>query len=86
MPELARFYGIIIRMYYEDHNPPHFHAIYGEHSAEYNLQTLEVLQGSVPQRAHALVLEWATQHRQELMEDWELTRHGKEPKKIDPLP
>ncbi|MBI1812463.1 DUF4160 domain-containing protein [Candidatus Peregrinibacteria bacterium] len=52
----------------------------------YNLQTPEILEGSLPQRAHALVLEWSAQHRSELLEDWELTRQGKEPRKIDPLP
>lgn len=86
MPEIARFYGIIIRMYYRDHHPPHFHASYGEYIAEFSLQTMEVIDGKLPSRAMVLVLEWASLHRAELMEDWELTRAGKEPKKIDPLP
>ena len=85
MPEISRFFGIIIRMYFGDHNPPHFHAIYQEHTAEYDINTLTILNGYLPQRAHALVLEWASIHRTELLEDWKLASEMKEIKKIEPL-
>ncbi len=59
MPEICRFYGIIIRMYFGDHNPPHFHAEYQGKQAEYSIGTLEVIAGEISKRANALVLEWA---------------------------
>jgi hypothetical protein len=71
MPTLSEFFGILIRMYWDDHPPPHFHAIYGEHEAQYNIATLDVLHGSLPRRAHALVVEWASLHREELLKNWE---------------
>ena len=58
-------------MYYNDHMPPHFLAEYGEHEAIYEIDTLDVTRGGLPRRAHALVLEWATLHRNELRADWE---------------
>ena len=58
MPEISRFYGIIIAMYYNEHNPPHFHAKYGEFKAEIDIKTLQILKGEIPKRAKALVLEW----------------------------
>jgi hypothetical protein len=85
MPELSRFFGIIIRMYFGDHNPPHFHAIYQEDTAEYDINTLLIIRGSLPYRAHAMVLEWASLHREELLEDWKLAIEKKEIKKIEPL-
>ena len=85
MPEISRFFGIIIRMYFGDHNPPHFHAIYQEDSAEYDINTLTILNGSLSPRAHALVLEWASIHRTELLEDWKLASEMKEINKIEPL-
>jgi len=85
MPEISRFFGIIIRMYFGDHNPPHFHAIYQEDTAEYDINTLLIIRGSLPSRAHAMVLEWASLHREELMEDWKLAIEKKEIKKIEPL-
>lgn len=85
MPEIRRFYGIIIRMFYNDHNPPHFHVIYQEHEALYDINTLEQLEGSLPKRARALAIEWAMQHRQELMENWEKARHNIVLDKIEPL-
>jgi hypothetical protein len=57
MPEISRFYGILIKIYFIDHNPPHFHAEYGEYRAEYNIKTLEIIDGKLPGRANALVLE-----------------------------
>ncbi len=66
MPELSRFYGIIIRMFYGDHAPPHFHAVYQGEQIRVNIDTLEVMDGDMTRRARALVLEWAELHRAEL--------------------
>jgi hypothetical protein len=85
MPEISRFFGIIIRMYFGDHNPPHFHAVYQDTTAEYDINTLSVINGELPARAHAMVLEWASLHRDELLEDWRLASEMKEIKKIEPL-
>lgn len=85
MPEISRFYGIIIALYYNEHNPPHFHAKYGSFQAEIDIRTLQVIVGELPARAKALVLEWADEHRSELMEDWELARKMAELKPIEPL-
>jgi hypothetical protein len=85
MPEISRFFGIIIRMYFGDHNPPHFHAIYQDATAEYDIRTLEVIEGKLPNRAHSLVLEWASNHRNELLVDWQLASEMKEVKPIEPL-
>jgi hypothetical protein len=74
MPEISRFFGVVIRMFYNDHAPPHFHAEYGEHEALIEIDTLAVNQGELPRRVHAFVLEWASQHRDELRADWELAR------------
>lgn len=72
MPTISQFFGIIIRMYYDDHNPPHFHAYYGDDEAIISIETLVILDGSLPKRAKALVLEWADGHRDELLENWRL--------------
>ena len=85
MPELCRFFGIIIRMYYNDHDPPHFHAVYGENEALIEIDTLAVVRGELPRRALALVVEWAVLHRNELRRDWDLTRSGQTPAPIAPL-
>ena len=85
MPTISEFYGLIIRMYWNDHVPAHFHAIYAEHEAQYNITTLEIIRGKLPRRAHALVLEWATLNRSALMEDWQLCMSRQTPKKISPL-
>jgi hypothetical protein len=84
MPELARFFGIIIRMFYHDHHSPHFHARYGEFEAKYAVDTLEVI-GELPPRAHRMVLEWAHLHRNELYEAWDFARRGLPLNKIPPL-
>ncbi len=85
MPTISTFYGILIQMYWNDHAPPHFHALYGEFEALVSIQTLEVMEGTLPRRALSLVLEWAQEHRAELFEDWELCEHNQQPKKIRPL-
>ena len=79
MPVIARFYGIIIRMYFREHGVPHFHALYGEHVGVFAIQTLEKIEGELPQRADRLVREWATQHQSELQEMWDS-------RKFRPLP
>jgi len=85
MPELSRFYGIIIRMFYGDHLPPHFHAAYQGEEIKVNINTLEVIEGRMSRRAQALVLEWAALHRAELRQAWEQASTNKEPSKIAPL-
>lgn len=85
MPEICRFYGIIIRMYFRDHEPPHFHAEYQDGRAEYNIRTLELIAGKISKRANALVLEWASLHRGELMENWKKAQIPNKIDKIEPL-
>jgi len=86
MPEISRFYGIIIAMFWDEHNPPHFHARYGSHKAALEIETLRLLDGKLPPRALGLVVEWASQHREELMSNWEKARNQNPLEKIDPLP
>jgi hypothetical protein len=78
-------FGIVIGMYWDEHNPPHFHARYGEFEAIVGIESLGILQGSLPRRVKALVLEWAEEHRDELMADWSLCRQQQHPKPIQPL-
>ncbi len=86
MPKISMFFGIVIHMYVRgEHGPPHFHALYGEYEALIDIQKLAVLKGFLPRRALALVLEWANEHRVELMENWELCRAKQLPKTITPL-
>lgn len=85
MPTISAFFGILIRMYYDDHNPPHFHAYYGEHEAIIAIQTLEIMEGKLPKRALAMVLEWTVEHRQELLEDWDRAEQHLPLHKIEPL-
>ena len=85
MPELSRFFGIIIRMFYSDHEPAHFHAVYGEHEALIEIDTLLVMRGFIPRRALALVLEWAALHRDDLRSDWQRACAGDLLTPIEPL-
>jgi hypothetical protein len=85
MPEVTRFFGIVIRMYFSDHDPAHFHAQYGEYEAVVEIETLAVIRGDLPRRAVALVLEWAALHRHELRSDWERARVGTPLQAIAPL-
>ncbi len=85
MPEISRFFGIVIRMFFNDHEPAHFHAIYGEFEALIEVETLSVVRGSLPRRALALVLEWAVLHRTELFEVWQRACHGESLNEIQPL-
>jgi hypothetical protein len=72
MPILARFYGLIIKMYFQqsEHNPPHIHAVYGEYIGVINIQNCEMIEGDLPQKALALVTEWVQQHQADLLEIW----------------
>lgn len=86
MPTISQFFGILIHMYIRgEHNPPHFHALYVEHEVLVDIQTLEIIRGGLPRRAMAMVLEWAAEHRAELMEDWNLCRANQLPRPIRPL-
>ena len=85
MPEISRFFGIVIKMYFNDHQPPHFHAEYSGAKVEINIVTLEVLAGSLPRRAMTLVIEWAILHRDELRENWRLARAHETLLAIEPL-
>jgi hypothetical protein len=71
MPEISRFFGIVITMFFGDHAPAHFHARYGQHKASISIDSLAVLDGSLPPRVLGLVIEWATLHRTELKADWD---------------
>ena len=85
MPTLALFFGITVRMYYDDHPPPHFHAYYGGDSAQIVIETLEVLDGHLPRRALALVVEWALAHRPELRDNWNRAERYEALLPIEPL-
>lgn len=85
MPVISSFYGIIIYLYFEDHNPPHFHAKYNEYEALISIETLGIIKGDLPGKALALVVEWALLHREELIQGWDLTKQNKTPNKIEPL-
>jgi hypothetical protein len=85
MPTISEFFGILIRMYYDDHSPPHFHAYYGGHEAIVSIETMTVLEGALPRRAKALVIEWAVEHRQALLDDWQLAEQHQPLNKIEPL-
>ncbi len=85
MPELCRFAGIVIRMYYNDYPPPHFHAEYGDPKAKIEIKTLEVLRGQLPTRQRALVIEWATARESELLLAFERAMSHTPAGKIEPL-
>jgi len=85
MPEICRFFGVIIAIFYKEHGIPHFHAKYGEQTGIFSIADLRLLEGTLPKRVISLVLEWAFDHRTELLEDWELAKIGKPLKKINPL-
>ena len=85
MPTISTFFGVVIQMFRREHGPPHFHAIYAEHEAVIDIRELRVARGSLPRRALALVVEWAVEHRDELLEDWDLCSQLKPPKPILPL-
>jgi len=88
MPELSRFFGIIIRMYAEaiaPHHAPHFHAYYQNEVAIYSLEPIELISGSLPRRQQRFVEAWAELHQGELLNDWQLLQEGQKPRPIEPL-
>ncbi|MCL5098871.1 MAG: DUF4160 domain-containing protein [Candidatus Omnitrophica bacterium] len=85
MPELSRFYGIVIHMYYGDHPPPHFHAIYAGCRATIDIETLAFIDGHLPARARGLVIEWATLHQDDLREAFRRASALERPENIAPL-
>jgi len=85
MPRISYFSGVVIRMFFNDHLPPHFHAEYDDDEAVYEIETLEILRGRLPRRSHALVVEWATLHRAELRENWDRARRQVPVMEIEPL-
>ena len=86
VPRISSFYGITIAMYYREHGVPHFHAVYGEYKASIAIESLEPLGGYLPPRALRLIKQWASMHRQELHENWNLAERGEVLESIDPLP
>lgn len=85
MPEISRFYGIVIAIYHNDHPPAHFHIRYAGAKAKMGIDDLSILDGSVPTRVRALVVEWATLHREELRRNWDLARAQLPLVKVAPL-
>lgn len=87
MPELSRFLGIVIRMYFaeKEHNLAHFHAAYNEYEASFSIDPLEQIEGKLPPRIYGMVMEWALIHQKELMENWNRLKNEQATKKIKPL-
>jgi hypothetical protein len=85
MPTICRFYGILVQMYYDDHNSLYFHGIYGHNKAVIAIGDLAILEGDLPPKAVGLVMEWAKAHKGELMKEWEPARQSKTLFPIDPL-
>lgn len=85
MPRISQFYGVSIYMYYRDHQPAHFHAIYGEYEGIIDIETASVLEGRLPRRAESLVTEWAMLHRDELRRNWDLARASLPLEPVPPL-
>lgn len=85
VPEISRFFGIVIQMFAKDHVPPHFHASYGGFHGHIRIDPVVLLHGRLPPRVFALIVEWATLHRDELLSNWERLRQGELPEPIAPL-
>ncbi|MBD1876447.1 DUF4160 domain-containing protein [Nodosilinea sp. FACHB-131] len=81
MPEITRFYGIIIKVFFGDHPPPHFHAIYGEYNALVSIESLKIIEGDLPGRAQKMVTDWAAMYQQDLLKMW----NDQEFRKLPPL-
>jgi hypothetical protein len=79
MPIIARFYGIVIKMFYNEHGVPHFHAVYCEYNAVYEIKGIEMIEGDLPIRAQRLVREWAEENKEELLKMWETKSFHKLP-------
>jgi len=85
MPEISRFLGIVIYMYFNDHNPPHFHAVYNDYQASILINTLGLMEGKLPPKVMSLVIEWAQEHQEELLENWNSIKETGQYRKIKPL-
>jgi hypothetical protein len=85
MPEISRFLGIIITMYYNDHPPPHFHVRYNQQKAIIDLKNLSILEGKLSPKVLGLVIEWAALHQTELLENWQLARENQPLNRVQPL-
>ena len=87
MPTISMFFGIVIRMYCDkaEHNPPHFHAYYQDHTATVDINSCEIITGKLPPKQAKLVLAWTELHKEELLADWQLASNGELPFKIEPL-
>ena len=85
MPEISRFFGIVISMRFREHQPPHFHVEYGDDEAAIDIRTLTVLDGHLSSRALGMVIEWASQHQSELSDLWELAQNQQPLYKVSPL-
>lgn len=86
MPEISRFYGIVIRMFFDDHEPAHFHARSGGQKARIAIETGELISGELPPGARRRVRRWTRLHRQELLAGWSNAQNGEAPRRIEPLP
>jgi hypothetical protein len=85
MPVISAFFGIIIRIYYSDHNPPHFHAQYGDHEVIIEIKSGRVLKGKLPTRLQYFLELWRRKNADEIMEAWDSAQHFKVPKRVKPL-
>jgi hypothetical protein len=85
MHTISKFYGIIIRMFYKDNAPPHFHAIYGEYELSMGISPIRILEGEAPNRMHSMILEWSALHQEELLDNWERCQNAQTPLPIEPL-
>ncbi|MHB1698511.1 MAG: DUF4160 domain-containing protein [bacterium] len=85
MPEISRFFGIIIAIFFDDHNPPHFHARYGDYNGVIRIDDFALIEGFLPPRALGLVIEWAEIHKEELLINWRLASESKDLFSIEPL-
>ncbi|MGZ5008706.1 MAG: DUF4160 domain-containing protein [Methylobacter sp.] len=85
MPEISRFLGIVIYMYFNEHNPPHFHAEYNEFRVSIAIENLGLIEGKLPSKAMSLVVEWAQEHQEELLANWNSIKETGNYHKIEPL-
>src|SRR5258708_300996 len=85
MPEVSRFFGIVIRMYFDEHDPPHFHAIFAGRELQVGIDPIALLEGKLPNRAESMVIEWAARHQLSLMRNWNRLRNSQPAERIEPL-
>jgi hypothetical protein len=85
MPELSRFLGMVVSIYFDDHNPPHFHVEYNDNEALISINDLSVIKGNLPPRVMGLAMEWARLHQNELLENWNMVKDSGKYYKIEPL-